>query len=464
MRDAGLERPEDVHFVQIKCPLLTADRVAETEARGLTTATRDTLKSMSLSRAASALGVGVALGELDRERLTDANIGRDFSLCSPSAPRLRPASNWRITRSSSSAPRRGLGRPSADRPRRHGRRARRRAGARDACAAWFVGAGQLAPQQAARVVALLAKAEAGASGLLRGRRHTMLNDSDISSTRHARAFVAGALGALIGHAEIFVSGGAEHQGPDGGGPVAIIARGRTMTDVLPLAKTASPPGRGPSLETMGMSKAFGRFKALDDVSINVPAGTFHALLGENGAGKSTLVKCVMGFYSPDKGNLLLDGQEVKLANPRDAQMHGVGMVYQHFTLVPSLTAEENLVVSRADAPGVINWRKERGRLEAFLSRMPFRVPLDRPVASLAAGEKQKLEILKLLYLDQRFLILDEPTSVLTPGRGRRDPRLAQGHGASRRDHCADDHSQVPRSGGFLRRRECVAARTQGRRR
>jgi len=187
-----------------------------------------------------------------------------------------------------------------------------------------------------------------------------------------------------------------------------------MTDVLPLAKTATPPGRGPSLETMGMSKAFGRFKALDDVSINVPAGTFHALLGENGAGKSTLVKCVMGFYSPDKGNLLLDGQEVKLANPRDAQMHGVGMVYQHFTLVPSLTAEENLVVSRADAPGVINWRKERGRLEAFLSRMPFRVPLDRPVASLAAGEKQKLEILKLLYLDQRFLILDEPTSVLTP--------------------------------------------------
>src|SRR6201995_1476158 len=122
--------------------------------------------------------------------------------------------------------------------------------------------------------------------------------------------------------------------------------------------------RGPSLETIGMSKTFGALRALDDVSIKVPAGTFHALLGENGAGKSTLVKCVMGFYSPDKGQLLLDGQEVKLANPRDAQTHGVGMVYQHFTLVPSLTAEENLVVSRADAPGVINWRKERGRLEA----------------------------------------------------------------------------------------------------
>ncbi len=188
-----------------------------------------------------------------------------------------------------------------------------------------------------------------------------------------------------------------------------------MTDALPLAHAPAPPARGPSLETMGMTKTFGRFTALDDVSVNVPAGTFHALLGENGAGKSTLVKCVMGFYTPDKGTLLLDGTEVAVKNPRDAQALGVGMVYQHFTLVPSLTAAENLVASRADAPAVINWRKERERLESFLGRMPFRVPLDRPVSSLAAGEKQKLEILKLLYLDQRFLILDEPTSVLTPG-------------------------------------------------
>ncbi len=188
-----------------------------------------------------------------------------------------------------------------------------------------------------------------------------------------------------------------------------------MTDAPPLAYAAAPPSRGPSLETMGMTKTFGRFTALDNVSIKVPAGTFHALLGENGAGKSTLVKCVMGFYSPDKGTLLLDGAEVTVKNPRDAQALGIGMVYQHFTLVPSLTAAENLVASRADAPAVINWRKELDRLETFLERMPFRVPLDRPVSSLAAGEKQKLEILKLLYLDQRFLILDEPTSVLTPG-------------------------------------------------
>jgi simple sugar transport system ATP-binding protein len=188
-----------------------------------------------------------------------------------------------------------------------------------------------------------------------------------------------------------------------------------MTDAQTLAKTPASPSRGPSLETIGMTKIFGRFTALNNVSVNVPAGTFHALLGENGAGKSTLVKCVMGFYSPDKGTLKLNGQDVVVKNPRDAQALGVGMVYQHFTLVPSLTAAENLVASRADAPAVIPWRKERERLEAFLAKMPFRVPLDRPVSSLAAGEKQKLEILKLLYLDQRFLILDEPTSVLTPG-------------------------------------------------
>ncbi len=93
-----------------------------------------------------------------------------------------------------------------------------------------------------------------------------------------------------------------------------------MSDAATL--TAPAPraaARGPSLETIGMTKTFGRFTALNDVSIRVPAGTFHALLGENGAGKSTLVKCVMGFYAPDQGTLLLDGEEVVVRNPRDAR-------------------------------------------------------------------------------------------------------------------------------------------------
>jgi len=171
----------------------------------------------------------------------------------------------------------------------------------------------------------------------------------------------------------------------------------------------------PSLEAHHMTKIFGPLVALDDVSIKVEAGSFHALLGENGAGKSTLVKCITGFYSPDKGQVMLDGREISIRTPRDARAHGIGMVYQHFTLVPSLTAAENLVISRADAPAVIDWAKERKALDAFMDEMPFRVPLNAQVSSLSAGEKQKLEILKLLYLDQRFMILDEPTSVLTPG-------------------------------------------------
>ncbi|WP_375457188.1 ABC transporter ATP-binding protein [uncultured Methylobacterium sp.] len=163
-----------------------------------------------------------------------------------------------------------------------------------------------------------------------------------------------------------------------------------------------------------MTKRFGAFAALDDVSMTIKAGGFHALLGENGAGKSTLVKCVMGFYAPTSGSVLVDGREAEITNPKGAQSRGLGMVYQHFTLVPSLTGAENLVISRADVPAVIAWSSEREKLSAFMAGMPFRLNLDRPVAELAAGEKQKLEIVKQLYLKARFLILDEPTSVLTP--------------------------------------------------
>jgi general nucleoside transport system ATP-binding protein len=183
---------------------------------------------------------------------------------------------------------------------------------------------------------------------------------------------------------------------------------------MTLAATLPTP-RAPSLETQGMTKIFGPLVALDDVSISVKAGSFHALLGENGAGKSTLVKCIMGFYRADKGRVRLNGADVTVSSPRDARSLGIGMVYQQFTLVPCLTAAENLVISRADAPAVIDWKREREKLSAFMDRMPFRVPLDKRVSALSAGEKQKLEILKLLYLEQRFLILDEPTSVLTPG-------------------------------------------------
>ncbi|MBP2558551.1 simple sugar transport system ATP-binding protein [Neorhizobium galegae] len=173
-------------------------------------------------------------------------------------------------------------------------------------------------------------------------------------------------------------------------------------------------GKAVGIETLGMTMRFGSFTALDNVSIDVPAGSFHALLGENGAGKSTLVKCIMGFYHATSGSLSVDGREVSVASPKDAATYGLGMVYQHFTLVPSLTGAENLVISRTSVPSVINWAKERKDLAAFMERMPFQIPLERPVSELAAGEKQKLEIVKQLYLGRSFLVLDEPTSVLTP--------------------------------------------------
>lgn len=168
------------------------------------------------------------------------------------------------------------------------------------------------------------------------------------------------------------------------------------------------------VETAAMTMRFGSFTALNSVSIKVKAGSFHALLGENGAGKSTLVKCIMGFYRPTSGQLLVDGHEMEIGSPRDASACGLGMVYQHFTLVPSLTGAENLVISRNDVSTMIDWPRERAALAEFMRDMPFPIPLDRPVRELSAGEKQKLEIIRQLYLGRRFLILDEPTSVLTP--------------------------------------------------
>lgn len=221
LKDAQIDNPADAHFVQIKCPLLTAQRIADAQARGQTVATHDTLKSMGLSRAASSLGVAVALGELDATAFSDADIGVNAALFSgrASASAGIELMNHEIV---------VLGMSTAW----SGPLAVDHAVMRDAIDIEPVRAslarlglgtsGQLPHEKRKRLIAVLAKAEASRNGQLRGHRHTMLEDSDISSTRHARAFVAGALGGLVGHAEIYVSGGAEHQGPDGGGPVAVI--------------------------------------------------------------------------------------------------------------------------------------------------------------------------------------------------------------------------------------------------
>jgi general nucleoside transport system ATP-binding protein len=169
-----------------------------------------------------------------------------------------------------------------------------------------------------------------------------------------------------------------------------------------------------TLATYELTKRFGDFTALDAVSLDVQAGTVHALLGENGAGKSTLVKCLVGYYKPESGAVLLDGRETAIDHPQRAKQLGIGMVYQHFTVVPGMSVAENLVLARGDIPNVIDWPAKRAELTTFLATMPFRIDLDKTPLDLAAGEKQKLEILKQLYLNPRLLILDEPTSVLTP--------------------------------------------------
>lgn len=217
MEAAGIADPADVHFVQIKCPLLTSARVGEARARGNSTATADTLKSMGLSRGASALGVALALGEIGPP--DEARIGTDMSLYS--------------ARASTSAGIELMGHEilvlgMSDRwegPLAVGHALMRDAIDSDSVRQLME---RLEIGTRADVVAVLAKAEASRTGHVRGSRHTMNEDSDLSATRHARAFVGGLLAGLVGTTELFVSGGAEHQGPDGGGPVAMIVARRTV--------------------------------------------------------------------------------------------------------------------------------------------------------------------------------------------------------------------------------------------
>jgi len=213
MRDAGIDSAQDVHFVQVKCPLLTAAKVSAALSRGADPVTHDSYESMGFSRGASALGVAVALGEVARERVSDASVLADWSLFSARASvsaGIELEGNVVIVLGESRA---------SVAPLRIGH-----AVMSDAIDAAGVQALLRDMLGAGRLVNLLAKAEASPDGRVRGRRHTMLNDSDIHATRHARAVVGGVLAALSGETALYVSGGAEHQGPAGGGPVAAIVR------------------------------------------------------------------------------------------------------------------------------------------------------------------------------------------------------------------------------------------------
>ncbi len=169
------------------------------------------------------------------------------------------------------------------------------------------------------------------------------------------------------------------------------------------------------LELREVTKRFGPLVANDAVSLTVEPGTVHALLGENGAGKSTLMNVLYGMYRPDGGQILLDGEPVRFAGPGDAMAAGIGMVHQHFMLIPVLTVLDNLMLGREDARG--GWlarRSARRGIEATAKRFGLEVPLDRLVGDLPVGLQQRVEILKSLLRDARLLVLDEPTAVLTP--------------------------------------------------
>ena len=167
------------------------------------------------------------------------------------------------------------------------------------------------------------------------------------------------------------------------------------------------------VEAAGVGKRFGNFIALRDVPFRVRPGTVHALLGENGAGKSTVVKCLLGYHRADEGGFLIDGngrtgapRRCRPARPQN------GLPAFHPGAVDD--RRQNLVMARGAVPMLINWQQEREALDRFMQAMPFRLPLDAGVATLAAGQRQKAEILKQLYLQRRFLVLDEPPSELTP--------------------------------------------------
>ena len=188
-----------------------------------------------------------------------------------------------------------------------------------------------------------------------------------------------------------------------------------MTDV-PAASTPIAPVQAPALEMRGITKRFPGVLANDHIDLEVRPGEIHALLGENGAGKSTLMNVLYGLLTPDEGEILIGGESVQIAGPTDAIARGIGMVHQHFMLVPVFSVAENVVLGNETManPVLLDTHAANDRIRELAEILGFSVDPDAIVGELSVGLQQRIEILKALYRGAKVLILDEPTAVLTP--------------------------------------------------
>ena len=175
-------------------------------------------------------------------------------------------------------------------------------------------------------------------------------------------------------------------------------------------------GRVPVLEVRGVTKTFPGVVANEDVDFTLHEGEIHCLLGENGAGKSTLVNVVFGLYQPDKGLIKVRGAQVQFTGVADAIGHGIGMVHQHFQLVPVFTVAENVILGNEISKGpFLDLGEARRRIRELEKRYGLTVDPDARAGDLSVGEQQRVELVKALFREADILILDEPTAVLTPG-------------------------------------------------
>ncbi len=170
----------------------------------------------------------------------------------------------------------------------------------------------------------------------------------------------------------------------------------------------------PILSLRGITKSFPAVLANDQIDIDIYGGEIHALLGENGAGKSTLMKILYGFYRADAGEIIVNGKPVQINSPHDAREHRIGMVFQDYILIPALTVAENITLFLPNLPFILDNASIVKRIEELSERYSLQVKPASPVWQLSVGERQKVELLKLLLADAKILILDEPTRSLAP--------------------------------------------------